>query len=172
MKHSEETRQHALSLLQTKSVTEVAELTGISRQILYNWIRKYNIDYDIGKSRRAPALDLSALDQLIRAQPTLTEPEIASELGVTQSVVTSGIAKLRAVKVWCVPPINTQSRILNSTNSKRKQQRLKKLYKVVQEGMYQSMVGIALEMGTSANRSYQLCSEAEVTKNWCFRDEL
>lgn len=94
---------------------------------------------------------ISPPDQLIRAQPTLTEPEIASELGVTQSTVTSGIAKLRAFKVWCVLDISTQRRILNSTTSKRKLQQLKKLYKVVQVGIHQDMVGIASEMGTSAN---------------------
>ena len=160
-----------MSLLQTNSVSEVAELTGISRQILYNWIRKYDIDYDIGKSRRAPALDLSALEQLIRAQPTLTEPEIASELGSNQSAVTNGTVKLGAFKVWCVPDIRTQRRILNSATTKRKRQLLTKLYKIVQEGTYQQMVGIAEKMGTSANRSYQLCCDGEVTKKWCFRDK-
>ena len=169
MRHSTETRQRALSKLANQTINEVSHDTGIATQTLYNWIRKYGIDYNIGDGKRTPALCIDALKSLIREKPNLTEAEIADALNVDRGAVTRGIAALKAFKVWCVPHTNIQKRIINSATSEKKKQQTQKLYRVVKIGGYPDIAGIASDMQMGTDRVYQLCREAEIKKRWCFK---
>jgi putative transposase len=98
MYYSEDLRTKALNLLsQGKSKVAVSHLLGISRRVLYNWLKQQK---DLGhlkpkkRVEKAYKIDEEALNLLIKENPDMYQKDIGKKLNVSQSGICRAFKKL------------------------------------------------------------------------------